>query len=235
MQNIDSLSDHIRTLKAQFNIFEYAPGSILLELGKTKILCSVTMEQGVPNFLKGSGKGWLTAEYSMLPASTQKRIKRDPNKLNGRSIEISRLIGRSIRPVCDLSALGENTLHIDCDVLQADGGTRTASIIAAYLALRQAEKNLLILGKINSTILKNEIAAISTGICEGNFVLDLDFAQDSKAEIDLNFVLTRDGKLIELQGTAEGEPVSWQNFDKLRDLAQKGATQIFSFYDTLVF
>jgi len=226
-------NDQIRTLKAQFDIFQYAPGSVLLELGNTKILCSVTVVSGVPPFLKGSGSGWMTAEYSMLPAATHIRKKRDAIKPSGRSVEISRLIGRSLRSVSDLSHFGEKTVHIDCDVMQADGGTRTASIIAAYLALKKAENKLMKSGDIKAPILTAEVAAISTGIAQGEYVLDLNYEQDSKATIDLNFVLTKDNKLIELQGTAEGEPVSWSDFDKLRDLAKKGAEQIFAFYDTL--
>lgn len=225
--------DQIRNLKATFNVFEYASGSVLLELGKTKILCAVTIDPGVPPFLKGTDTGWLTAEYSLMAASTTKRFKRDANKVNGRAIEISRLIGRSIRSVCDLSNFGEKTIHIYCDVMQADGGTRTASIIAACLALKKAQEELLKQHQINSTILKQDLAAISSGISKSEYILDLNYEEDAAALIDLNFVLTRDKKLVELQGTAEGEPISWQDFDKLRDLALKGAEQIFAFYDTL--
>jgi ribonuclease PH len=234
MHRIDSREyDKIRDLRATFDVFEFAPGSVLLELGKTKILCSVTLNSGVPRFLKGLNSGWLTADYAMLPASTHKRVNRDPNKLNGRSVEISRLIGRTIRSVSDLSHLGEKTINIDCDVMQADGGTRTASIIAAYLALKKAQDRLLQSKDINLPILKDEIAAISTGISDGNCLLDLNFEEDSKAQIDLNFVLAKDGKLVELQGTAESDPIDWQDFDKLRNLAIKGTDQVFEFYKSL--
>jgi ribonuclease PH len=226
--------DKIRPINVQLGVYEYAPGSILFEMGKTKILCSVSFVPGVPQFLKKTGMGWLSAEYSMLPASTRDRIQRDTlAKQNGRSTEISRLIGRSLRAVVDTTVLGENTLWVDCDVLQADGGTRTASINAAYLALKQAQTKLLEDGLIKAPFLKNEIASVSAGIYKDNVLLDLNFEEDSKAEVDVNFVLTKTNDVIEIQGTAEGEPISWENFDKIKSVVQKGIKQIFTFYGTL--
>lgn len=227
--------DKIRPINFSYNVFEYAPGSVLFELGKTKVLCSVTITQGVPQFLKGSGTGWLSAEYALLPASTQQRIQRDSSnaKANGRSLEISRLIGRSLRSVVDVSHIGEYTIWVDCDVIQADGGTRTASINAAYLALKKAEENLLASGRIKKALLKDDIASISAGILQGDALLDLNFEEDNKAEADINFVLTKSGKVIEVQGTAEGEPIAWQDFDKIKDVVQKGIKQIFNAYTQL--
>ena len=227
--------DKIRPINVTYNIFEYAAGSVLFELGKTKVLCSVMFEQGVPKFLKGSGQGWLTAEYSLLPAATKQRMQRDSTnmKANGRSLEISRLIGRSIRSVVDVSHIGENTIWIDCDVVQADGGTRTASINAAYLALKKAEERLLEEKRIKGPLLKDQIASISAGIFKGDVLLDLNCEEDNLAEADLNFVLTKSGKVVEIQGTAEGEPIPWADFEKIKDVVQKGIKQIFAAYSTL--
>lgn len=224
--------DKIRPIKVTYDVFEYAAGSVLFELGKTKILCAVTFAPGVPQFLRNSGQGWLTAEYSLLPASTQQRIQRDSSamKVSGRSMEISRLIGRSLRSVVDVSHIGENTIWVDCDVMQADGGTRTASINAAYLALKQAEERLLAQGKIKAPLLKDTIASISAGILDGEALLDLNFEEDNKAIADLNFVLTKSGKIVEIQGTAEGEPIAWEDFEKIKNLVHKGIKQIFACY-----
>jgi len=228
--------NELRPLKVTFNIYEYAPGSVLFELGKTKILCSVHINPGVPPFLKGTGTGWLTAEYALLPASTHFRTQRDGTgaRLNGRSVEISRLIGRSIRSVVDLATIGERTIVIDCDVLQADGGTRTASITGTYLALRQAENYWLDKGIIKKPIVKEALVAISAGMVDGQPLLDLNVEEDNKADIDLNFVLTTSHKLVELQGTAEGKPVDWKDFDAIRTVVEKGVNDIAKFFDTLV-
>lgn len=228
--------DTIRPISITSNIFEYAAGSVLFELGKTKVLCSVSYTQGVPQFLKNQGKGgWLTAEYAMLPAATQQRTQRDSStmKANGRSMEISRLIGRSLRAVTDVSHIGENTIWIDCDIIQADGGTRTASINAAYIALKQAEQKLLTQGTIKKPIILDHIGSISAGLLKGEALLDLNFQEDNEAEADLNFVLTKSGKIVEIQGTAEGEPIAWQDFEKVRALAEKGVKQIFQRYSAL--
>lgn len=227
--------DRIRPIRCTFDIYEYAAGSVLFELGKTKILCSVSCTPGVPHFLKNSNQGWLSAEYALLPASTKQRVQRDAagSKANGRSMEISRLIGRSLRSVVDLSRMGENTLWIDCDVLQADGGTRTASINAAYLALKKAQEKLLSTGQIKFPFLKDDIASISAGLVHGQAMLDLNFEEDNIAEADLNFVLTKSGSIVEIQGTAEGDPIAWQDFEKIRALVEKGVKQIFSAYGLL--
>jgi ribonuclease PH len=180
-------------------------------MGKTKVLCAVSLQQGVPHFLRGKKTGWLTAEYSLLPASTPIRTVREitANKRNGRTIEISRVIGRALRSVVNLDPLGEQTIFIDCDVLQADGGTRTACITGAYLALKAAVAQWLHRGIISETILIDELAAISVGLAQDTVLLDLDFIEDSATEADFNFVLTRSGKIIELQGSAEKFPIKW--------------------------
>lgn len=232
MQRVDGrLSNIIRPISLTPNFISYAAGSILIELGNTKVLCAVSLIPSVPPFLKNKKTGWLTAEYAMLPAATHNRMQRESNssQRQGRAIEISRLIGRVFRSVVDLNVIGEQTIAIDCDVLQADGGTRTAAIIGTNCALLLAQKNLLASGLIKSNFLKTEICAISTGIFAGNVVLDLNYEEDSKAEVDFNFVLTKAGDLIEVQGTAEQTPVSWEIFEKLRVLAQAGVTQIFDY------
>ncbi len=227
-------AQQLRPLKVTFSVYEYAAGSVLFELGKTKVLCAVTLTTTVPPFLKNTRTGWLTAEYALLPTSTQIRTQRESaTKLSGRSVEISRLIGRSLRAIVKLDKFGERTINIDCDVLQADGGTRTASITGAYLALQQAEKHWLEQGIISEPILRENVAAISVGMVNGKHLLDLNAQEDTKADIDLNFVLTRSHKLVELQGTAEGNPVSWDDFEIMRHLATQGIGQIFQFFATL--
>ena len=233
--------DQLRTVNVSFNTFGYAAGSVLLELGNTKVLCSVNLQQNVPNFLKGKKTGWLTAEYAMLPTSSATRIPREAAVMrrNGRSVEISRLIGRSLRSVVDLSLIGERTIVIDCDVLKADGGTRTACITGAFLALRAAVNNWLEKRKIKENIIIDSLAAISVGIVEGVPLLDLDFSEDSCADSDFNFVLTRSNKIVEIQGSSEGAAVSWQQFEQARCLAIKGVDELFKigniFFDTQVF
>lgn len=226
-------NDQLRPLHVSYDIFKYASGSTLFEMGNTKVLCSVTLQQGVPHFLRGKKTGWLTAEYSLLPASTPIRTVREvtANKRSGRTIEISRLIGRSLRAVANLSALGEQTIFMDCDVLQADGGTRTACITGAYLALKAAQTAWLSEGLLHEALLIDELAAVSVGLAGTTPLLDLDFIEDSATEADFNFVLTRSGKLIEIQGSAEKYPLTWDQYDDMRALSLKGVDELFSFYD----
>lgn len=219
----------IRTIKITPNFIEYAPSSILIELGNTKVICTITLLKSVPPFLKNKGKGWLTAEYAMLPVATHIRNQRESMsyKRQGRTVEISRLIGRIFRSIVDLNAIGEQTILIDCDVIQADGGTRTAAITGTAYALYLAQDHFLENGDIDSFFIKDEVAAISAGIVNGECILDLNYSEDSAAELDFNFVLTKSGKLIEVQGTAEQAPIVWETFDKLRELASSGIAQIF--------
>ncbi len=225
--------DQLRPLKVTYDIFKYASGSTLFEMGNTKVLCSVTLQQGVPHFLRGKKTGWLTAEYSLLPASTPIRTVREvtANKRSGRTIEISRLIGRSLRSVANLDALGEQTIFMDCDVLQADGGTRIACITGAFLALKAAQTGWLQEGILTEELLIDDLAAVSVGITHELPLLDLDFMEDSMTEADFNFVLTRSGRVIEIQGSAERFPLSWEQYDGMRSLAMKGVSELFSFYD----
>jgi len=207
---------------------EFAEGSALIELGKTRVLCSVSVDERVPPFLRGGGSGWVTAEYAMLPRSTVTRTRRDSSlgMVTGRNQEIQRLIGRSLRAVTDLSALGERTLIVDCDVLQADGGTRTAAITGAYVALHQAVHTLVNMGVISSIPFKSEIAATSVGIIHGHMMLDLCYDEDSSAAVDFNVVMTGKGEFVEIQGTAEGKPFSREAVDSLISLAEKGIQQL---------
>ncbi|MCO4758614.1 MAG: ribonuclease PH [Oceanospirillaceae bacterium] len=222
--------DQMRPVKITRNFTCHAEGSVLIEFGNTKVICTASVERGVPRFLRGSGSGWVTAEYGMLPRSTNSRNGREAarGKQSGRTTEIQRLIGRSLRAALDLKKLGENTITIDCDVIQADGGTRTASITGAYVALVDAinvlkqDKN----GAMKGNPLKHEIAAVSVGIYEGEAVLDLDYAEDSKAETDMNVIMTGTGGFIEVQGTAEGAPYSQEELNKMLDLAQKGIKEL---------
>lgn len=229
----ENFKNFLRTIKLEYDPFGYADSSILFAQGKTKVLVSVTLQDGVPQFLRGQKVGWLTAEYNMLPCATHKRTKRDSSQAqkNSRSVEISRLIGRSIRSVIDLSTIGEKTIIIDCDVLQADGGTRVACITAASLALKVAINRWISSEIIKENILKEEIAAISVGMVNGEFVADLSYIQDSNADADFNFILTRSEKLIEVQGTAEKSPILWENFEKLKNLAISETKKIFKVCD----
>jgi len=221
--------DQSRSIKLQYDPYGYADASVLLEFGKTKVLASVTLQNNVPPFLRGQKIGWLAAEYEMLPCATHKRTTREAtlHHRNYRSVEISRLIGRTLRTVADLTLLPEKTIFIDCDVLQADGGTRVASITAASLALDLAVKRWLNAKIIQTNIMKEKIAAISVGIINGNLLLDLSYQEDNQAQVDLNFILTQSDKLIEIQGTAEKAPLSWQDFELLKKMAQDGIGQIF--------
>ena len=203
-----------------------AEGSALIETGNTKVICAATVEMNVPPWLRGNGSGWVTAEYSMLPRSTRERVKRERSKISGRTQEIQRLIGRALRSVTDLKALGEISILIDCDVLRADGGTRTASITGAYIALHQALEGLLEKGKINSIPLKDQIAAISVGIVNGVPVLDLDYIEDSSADVDMNVVMTGSGEFVELQGTGEEATFTRIELDEMLKLAEIGIKQL---------
>lgn len=225
--------DQLRTLKVTYDVFPYAAGSVLFEMGNTKVLCAVTLTPGVPSFLRGKKKGWLTAEYAMLPAATHQRTVREAQaaKRNGRAIEISRLIGRCWRSIVNLDVIGEQTIYLDCDVLQADGGTRTASINGICLALRAAQARWLAKGTISAPIIKEEIAAVSVGHGPGGLLLDLDFEEDSSLHADFNFVLTRTNKIIEVQGCAEREPVSWEDYFTMHEFVKKGVQDVFKFYD----
>ena len=221
--------DELRPVKFTLNYQSFAEGSVLIELGKTRVICSVSVEDRVPLFLKGSGSGWVTAEYSMLPRSTVTRTPRDSEKgrVAGRSQEIQRLIGRSLRAVVDMKSLGERTLTVDCDVIQADGGTRTASITGAYVALYCALNNLANMGIISTIPLKSAVAATSVGIVHNNILLDLCYDEDSGASVDFNVIMTDLNEYVEIQGTAEGKPFTKQNSDELLALAGKGIKQLF--------
>ena len=215
--------DELRTLMIEPDFLEQASGSALISFGKTRVLCTASLEDGVPRWLYGNGRGWLTAEYSMLPASTGQRTQREAStgRQKGRTVEIQRLIGRALRAVADMEVLGEQTLWLDCDVLQADGGTRCAAISGAYVAARRALDHVGL-----SRVLADSVAAVSVGIVEGEALLDLDYAEDSTAEVDVNVVLAGDGRLIEVQATAERAPLSRDQLDELLDLATGGIEEI---------
>ncbi len=233
IRNNNRQHNQLRTIKISYNVFGYAPGSVLFELGNTKILCTVTIATGVPPFLKGTKTGWLTAEYAMLPNSGHTRAIRESSqaKRNDRAVEISRLIGRSLRAVVDLSIIGERTIFVDCDVLQADGSTRTASITGACLALKMAIKNWLVTGELSRDILTEDVAAISVGITNNQPLLDLDYDEDSQIDADYNFVLTKSGSIIEIQGSAEKGTISWDQFEQLKALAIQGNKKLFNYID----
>lgn len=216
--------NQLRQVKIQRDFTCHAEGSVLIEFGNTKVICTASVEDSVPRFLRGKGQGWITAEYGMLPRSTGSRMQREAarGKQSGRTQEIQRLIGRSLRAAVDMTKLGERTVHIDCDVIQADGGTRTASITGAFVALVDALKNAGIGYGSSESPLKTMVAAISVGIYQGEALLDLDYLEDSSAETDMNVVMTEEGQFIELQGTAEEAPFSLQEFDAMRALAQQG-------------
>jgi ribonuclease PH len=220
--------DELRAISLQPGFNKHAEGSCLVKFGDTHVLCTASVETRVPPFLRNSGRGWVTAEYGMLPRATGSRSGREAarGKQGGRTHEIQRLIGRSLRAVTDMTAFGERQVTLDCDVLQADGGTRTASITGAYVALYQAFDGLVKAGEIKSMPLRDQIAAVSCGIYKGEAVLDLDYDEDSVADTDANFVLTGAGGIVEIQGTAEGEPFSEAEFLKLMALAKAGIQQL---------
>lgn len=221
--------DEMRPIRITPGYQSFAEGSALIEIGKTRVLCSVSVEERVPAFLRGGGSGWITAEYAMLPRSTVTRTPRDSamGRIGGRNQEIQRLIGRSLRAVTDLAALGERTLVVDCDVLQADGGTRTAAITGAYVALYQAIQTLANMGIISSIPLKTAVAATSVGIVHGYMMLDLCYDEDCNAAVDFNVAMTGKGEFVEIQGTAEAKPFSKETVDLLLSLAEKGIKQLF--------
>ncbi|MCW9715446.1 ribonuclease PH [Avibacterium avium] len=219
-----------RPIKITRHFTKYAEGSVLVEFGETKVLCTASVDESVPRFLKGQNQGWVTAEYGMLPRSTHSRMQREAakGKQGGRTMEIQRLIARSLRAMVDLNALGERSITLDCDVIQADGGTRTASITGACVALVDAINGLMEKGVLKTNPIKGLVAAISVGIVEGEAVCDLEYVEDSNAETDMNVVMTDDGRMIEVQGTAEGEPFSHEELLTLLDLAKQGCEVIFN-------
>ncbi|GAB0147769.1 MULTISPECIES: ribonuclease PH [Marichromatium] len=220
--------DQLRDLRFTRGFTKHAEGSVLVEFGDTRVLCTASVEARVPPFLRGQGKGWVTAEYGMLPRATGERSPREAarGKQGGRTLEIQRLIGRALRTAIDLDALGERTITLDCDVLQADGGTRTAAISGAWVALREAVDGLLASGALGADPLHTQVAAVSVGVFEGEPVLDLDYAEDSKAETDMNLVMDADGRFIEIQGTAEGVPFARAELDALLALGEAGIREI---------
>jgi len=220
--------DKLREIKITPGFLKYAEGSVLIEMGNTHVICAASLEERVPPFLKGTGKGWVTAEYSMLPRATLTRSQRDSGgRINGRSQEIQRLIGRSLRAIIDLGALGERQITVDCDVIQADGGTRTASITGSYVALYQCLLTMKQMGIVSANPLKQAVAAISVGIVRSYTVLDLCYGEDSQAEVDFNVVMTDAGSFVEVQGTAENKPFSRESLNDLLNLAEGGIRQLF--------
>ncbi len=220
--------DQLREITLEPGVSAHAEGSCLVKFGRTQVLCTASLESGVPPFLKGSGKGWVTAEYGMLPRSTGERMRREAaaGKQSGRTQEIQRLIGRALRAVTDFSVMGERQIVLDCDVIQADGGTRTAAITGAFVALHKCFELMKRDQLIKSIPLKDHVAAISCGVHNGNCVLDLDYEEDSSAGTDANFVMTGKGHLVEVQGTAEGEPFTEETFTQLMSLARNGILQL---------
>jgi ribonuclease PH len=228
MRPSERANDQMRTVTLEPGVAKHAEGSCLVKFGDTHVLVTASLEDSTPGFLRGTGKGWVTAEYGMLPRSTHERMRREAaqGKQSGRTQEIQRLIGRSLRAVVDMTALGERQIAIDCDVLQADGGTRTAAITGGFIALHQCIGFMKKTGMVTRPAIKDHVAAISCGIWKGTPVLDLDYAEDSTAETDANFVLTGSGGLVELQGTAEGAPFSDDEFAQLLKLARKGIGEL---------
>ncbi|UXR66184.1 ribonuclease PH [Bdellovibrio bacteriovorus] len=221
------LFDQLRNIKITPNVSEYAEGSALVEFGRTKVLCTATYEAKAPSWLVGTGAGWVTAEYGMLPRSTHTRIKREKSMTGGRTQEISRLIGRSLRAAVDLKQLGEKQIIVDCDVLNADGGTRTASVTGGFVALALALKKLHAVSEIKSMPLTNYVSAISVGLHEGQILLDLNYDEDSAIGTDMNFVMTDKGQFVEVQGTAEHLPFTRDQLFKMMDVAEKGCRELF--------
>jgi len=230
MRRSNRAPDQMRAVSLTPGFSRHAEGSCLVKFGDTHVLVTASLEEKAPPFLKGTGKGWVTAEYGMLPRSTHDRMRREAaaGKQSGRTQEIQRLVGRSLRAVCDLAALGERQITIDCDVLQADGGTRTAAITGGFVALSQCVGFMKKTGLLTAPIIKDHVAAISCGIVQGNPVLDLDYEEDSTAETDANFVLTGSGGLVEIQGTAEGAPFTEEQLVALLKLARKGIGELVS-------
>ena len=235
MARIDGrANDEIRPITITRNFNKYAEGSVLIEAGDTKVVCTATVDEKVPPFLRGKGQGWITAEYSMLPRATEVRNVRETLRPSGRTMEIQRLIGRALRSVVDLSAMGERTIWLDCDVLQADGGTRTASITGAFFALADAINIMKENNTIEKNPIKNYVAAISTGIVDGEKMLDLRYEEDSRAQVDMNLVMTDEGQIVEIQGTGEAFPFTRQDMDDLMDLAFKGISELIQIQKKLM-
>jgi ribonuclease PH len=230
------LPDELRPVTFERDFTDMSAGSVLVTFGRTRVLCTASVEDDVPRWMRGSGKGWVTAEYSMLPGSSPERIRREvkDGKPSGRTQEIQRLIGRSLRSVCDMRVLGERSIMVDCDVLQADGGTRTSSISGGWVALHDALSRLVQKGELAQNPLIENCAAISVGIVGGRPVLDLPYVEDSKAEVDMNVVMTKSGDFVEVQGTAEGMAFSRKELDQLLDLAGKGIDEIIALQDEMV-
>lgn len=229
MRTNQRAADALRPLRLTRNYLKQVEGAVLIETGDTKVICTATVQEEVPPFLRGKGQGWVTAEYGMLPRSSPERIQREAGRgRTGRTQEIQRLIGRSLRTVTDLKLLGERTVLLDCDVLQADGGTRTAAITGAYLALADACQGLVKKGRLGGSPLKDFVAAVSVGLVNGALLLDLDYAEDSQAEVDMNVVMTGNGRMIEVQGTAEKEPFSRDQLNAMLDLAGQGISRLIA-------
>jgi ribonuclease PH len=228
MRSDNRKADQMRPVRIQTGYLLTAEGSALIEVGNTRVLCAASIEETLPQFLRGSGKGWITAEYSMLPRATVERTAREISKgrPSGRTQEIQRVIGRSLRSVVNLAALGERTIILDCDVLQADGGTRTASITGAFVALAQALDQLVKFGVLNSSPIKDHVAAVSVGLVGGQLFLDLSYEEDSRAEVDMNVVMTGSGRFVEVQATAEQTPFDDQQLAQLLALARRGITRL---------
>lgn len=220
--------DALRPVTITLDAAPFAEGSALIEVGSTRVLCAASIEPGVPGWMRGQGSGWLTAEYALLPRATQTRNRRERNGVGGRTQEIQRLIGRSLRAAIDLAALGEYTITIDCDVLQADGGTRTAAITGSYVALARAVRTLRASDALAADPLRGALAAVSVGLCAGEALLDLDYSEDHIADVDCNVVQTDRGAFVEIQGTAEGTPMTREQLDTLLALAQKGIEQLLA-------
>lgn len=235
MRNDNRAVDELRSISLEYNAQPQADGSVLIKMGGTHVLCGVTVEEKVPPWLQGKGQGWITAEYGMLPCATHGRGRREAAVgRSGRTYEIQRLIGRSLRMMVSLTALGEHTLRVDCDVINADGGTRCASITGAALALKQALEKMAGAGTIAAVPELLPVAAVSAGVVGGDAVLDLDYSEDSGAEVDANFVMSGDGRFIELQCTAEGKPFDPEMFGRMSDLARKGITELFGLWNEAV-
>ena len=223
------LSDQLRAIKITPNITRYAEGSAMIEMGETRVLCTATVDPGVPKWLQNSGKGWVTAEYGMLPRSTHTRISREKAASSGRTQEISRLIARSLRAGVDLKALGEKQITVDCDVIQADGGTRTAAITGGFIALALALGKMKLAGLISTLPLKSYVSAVSVGLDDdAQALLDLCYEEDARIGTDMNFVMTSDGKFVEIQGTAEAHPFSRDDMNRMTDLADQGCRELFA-------
>ncbi|MEC9059077.1 MAG: ribonuclease PH [Actinomycetota bacterium] len=229
-------NDELRQISFERNFTDQTPGSVLVSFGRTKVLCTVSIDDDVPRWMKGNGEGWVTAEYAMLPGSSGERVGREEKKgkQKGRTLEIERLIGRALRAVCDMTALGEREVTVDCDVLQADGGTRTASICGGYVALHDAFSRLVDDGVLVSNPLTDYCAAISVGIVGEEVCLDLPYVEDAGAEVDMNVVMTGSGKFVEVQGTAEGDPFDGGQLGRLLELAQKGIAEIVDLQRTVL-